>query len=142
MLLCSLHRDSDKKKMFCCCYYAHYAMIMTKNQIVFYSNTTLHNYHEDKILFCYCYYVTMPWPRQKINLFSFQHYFHYIIVMRIKLLHNNNENKTAVFFAPVSSVFLKDSYIIQWFHRQEFQWSLSISSSGSSVFLKDSYMIQ
>ena len=84
---------------------------------------SLHNYHKDKICFAIATSFTTPWSRQKFILFLFQHYFHYTIVMRIKLLHNYHEKKTAVFFPLGSSLVLKDPYIIQQFNRQEFQWS-------------------
>ena len=43
--------------------------------------------------------------------------------MRIKLLLNYHEKKTAVLFPSGSSVVLKGPYMIQQFNRQEFQWS-------------------
>ena len=83
---------------------------------------SLHNYHKDEICFAIDATFATPWSWQKINLFSFQHYFHYTIVIRIKLLHNYHEKKTAVFFPSVNSVVLKDPCMIHQFNRQKFQW--------------------
>ena len=79
---------------FLCCCYVHFIMISTT------SNT--------------------PWLRKDIFYFSFQHYVHYILI--------TTENTFT--FIPtigpytISSVVLQDLYRIQYFHRQEFQWSL------------------
>ena len=60
---------------------------------------SLHNYHQDKLCFAIATTFTSPWSRQKINLFSFQHYFLYTIVMRIKLLYNYHEKKNCSIFS-------------------------------------------
>ena len=84
--------------MFCYCYYVHYAMITRKNKLILIPTLlSLHNCHENKTT----------------AQFSFQHYFHYTIVMRIKLLHNYHEKKTAIYFPSESSVVLKESYMVQ-----------------------------
>ena len=122
LLLRWLRHDSDKKKFF-------FATTLTAPWLwqkikLFFIQTplSLHNYHKDKICFAIATTFTMPWSRQKFILFLFQHYFHYTIVMRIKLLHNYHERKPATYFPSGSSVVLKDPYMIQQFNRQEFQW--------------------
>ena len=105
-LLRSVHHDSDKKILFCCCYYAHYAMIMTRKNKLFFIPTLLSlcNYHEDKILFCHCYYVhhAMITIRNKL-----------IFIPTLLSLLNCHEKNTAVLFPSGSPVFLKDSCMIQ-----------------------------
>ena len=68
-----------------------------------------------RIKYCFANATTFTTPRsrQKITLFSFQHYLHYTIVMRMKLLYDYREKNTAVFSPTGSSLFLKDSHMIQ-----------------------------
>ena len=114
---------------FCCCYYTHYAMIMTKKNKLFFIPIllSLHSYHQDKILFCYCYYVhyAMITTRNKL-----------IFILTLPLLHNYQEKNIAVLFPSGSSVVLKDWCVIQQFHRQEFQWRVLVffSPRKFSVF--------
>ena len=105
------------------CYYAHYAMFLTQKEFFAVATTlitlwlwqekyffftptplSLHNYHEDKILFCCCYYVhcAMITTRNKL-----------IFIPTLPPLHNGHEKNTAALFPSGSSVFLKDSCMIQ-----------------------------
>ena len=105
------------------CYFVHYVMILTKKYFFVVATTlttlwlwqknklffipillSLHNYHEDKILFCYYYYVhyAMITTRNKL-----------IFIPTVPSLHNCHEKNTAVLFSSGSSVFLKDSCMIQ-----------------------------
>ena len=99
LLLRWLRRDSDKKKNY-------FATTLTAPWlwqiiILFFIPTllSLHNYHQDKLCFATAATFTSPWSRQKINLFSFQHYFLYTVVMRIKLLYNYHEKKNCSIFS-------------------------------------------
>ena len=95
-----------KKNFFCCCYYAHYAMIMARKTKLFFIPTllSLHNYHEDKTLFCCCYYFhyAMITTRNKL-----------IFIPTLPSLHHCHEKNTAVLFPSRSSVFLKNSCMMR-----------------------------
>ena len=71
---------------------------------------SLHNCHEDKILFSYCYYVHYAIITTRNKL---------IFILTLPSLHNCHEKNTVVLSG--SPVFLKDSWMIQQFHRQELQ---------------------